>query len=768
MNDNLEEEPLAPNQGQEAKRRKIRKGTRSCWGCKHRKIRCIFPSSDSATCVECQRRRTTCISQKLPEDLVPTRQTSNSRHLGERIATIENIIKDLVVTRSAQTQGEEPRNEPPQPEGHTNQPSNSTPSMPCHDDRVSICPRSAFTADSPDYESSGKVGIQGYSRQDKGTTPSNSHGEGRKEKRKWTQSTSLRAPTQSRDDARIDSSILQRPSSPDEAAVIHHLLSAFPSRDNAKILAKESSRPSLYAHLANFQPHSKLTRDALTAAATSDAIHPTTLSPCPNPHPVLLARQMIIFAITLQSPSGEKVHGLSEPRGLLMRRLMAAATTWVTKREWQGTLESVLCIMLEGVFEVNCGNLRRAWAVYRRAMTVAQLMGLHRSPLPPINRIDSRLDMDPAFMWFRIVYMDRYLSLLLGLPQGTTDKSMASTLQNDTPLGKFERQLAVIASHILERNEYPLTDKSFTNYFGMTQSIDTQLLEVSRSVPSSFWRPANFQGLTPGSPDALLETVRLACQVYYNSLLIQLHLPCAISGIGSHTEHEYSKVTCVNASREIMTRFISHRTFNPMSSCSRPVDFFAFLAAMTILLTYLDAHREATNFLAHQRLGDRATLEQVLDLMDLVSRIDNDAMTRKSAELIRRLLDIEADAFEGITYVRTMAEESQPTQETLQDEKQLYLHIPYLGSIKIARQASPPSVTGRSHDAEFQLEQPNISTDGGTLVCPQISLIEEHQPQMDIPTVTAGVDDWAFQGVDMAFFDSLTKGMLDVSGPGPN
>ncbi|KAJ6130160.1 hypothetical protein N7512_002940 [Penicillium capsulatum] len=353
--------------------------------------------------------------------------------------------------------------------------------------------------------------------------------------------------------------------------------------------------------------------------------------------------------------------------------------------------------------------------------------------------------------------MDRYLSLLLGLPQGTTDKSMALTLQNETPLGKFERQLAVIASQILERNEHSLKDNSFTNHFAMTQSIDTQLLEVSRSMPSSFWRPANFQGLTPGSPDALLETVRLSCHVYYNSLLIQLHLPCAISGMGSHTEYEYSKVTCVNASREILTRFIAHRTFNPMSSCSRPVDFFAFLAAMTILLTYLDAYCEATNFLAHQRLGDRAILEQVLDLMDIVSKMDKDAMTQKSAEVIRHLLDIEADAFGGVTYTRTIAEESQSTpQEILQNEKELCLHIPYLGSIKIARQ-TPPSVTGRSHDAEFRLEQPNITTDDGSFIYPRLSLIEEHQSQMDIPTITAGVDDWAFQGVDMAFFDSLTK-----------
>ncbi|KAJ6023677.1 hypothetical protein N7540_004474 [Penicillium herquei] len=767
MNNNIEEEPLAPIPEQEAKRRKIRKGTRSCWECKHRKIRCIFLSPDDATCVECQRRRATCISQNLPEDLVPTKQPSNSRHLGDRIARIENIIKDLVVAQSAQNQRERPSNEPLQQEERTNQPSNSTASLPRRHDRAFVPFHPAFSADVPDYESTGEGENQDNARLEKGNTTDNSHSEIRREKRKWIQANSSRRPTGSRNGPRADIPTSQRSSSPSEVATLHHLLAAFPSRDTVKILAKQSSRPSLYTHLTNFQPHNKLTRDALATAGVSDAVYPIALSPGPDMHPVLLARQMIIFAITLQSPCGEKVHGLSEPQEVLMRRLMTAATTWVTKKEeWQGTLENVLCIMLEGVFEVNCGNLRRAWAVYRRAMTVAHLMGLHRAILPPLKRIDPRLSINPAFMWFRIVFMDRYLSLLLGLPQGTTDKSMGSDLHDDTPLGKFERQLAVIASQILERNETSFTENSFTTYFRITQSIDAQLLEVSRSIPSSFWRPANFHGVSPGSPDALLETVRLADQVYYNSLLIHLQLPYAISSIGSHIGHEYSKVTCVNASREIMTRFITHRTFNPISSCSRPVDFFAFLAAMTILLTHIDAHREPTNFLAHQRLSDRAMLEQVIDLMDLVSKIDKDAITQKSAELIRHLLDIEWEASQGIIYTRTMVEESQSTQDIFKSDNELCLRIPYLGTIKIAKQPSAPCMAGISPEANSMLPQSNIATDGD-FVYPAISLTEEGQPQVDLPGITASIDDWALQGVDMAFFDSLTKGMPDVTDPGP-
>jgi hypothetical protein len=523
--------------------------------------------------------------------------------------------------------------------------------------------------------------------------------------------------------------------------------------------------------------------------------------PHPGMHPVMLARLMLTFAITLQSPSGERAEGLSEPPCVLARRLVTAARTWVTTKEvMHGSLECLICILLEGAYEVNCGNLRWAWAVYRRAMTVAQLMGLHRSPVPPVRRIDPDLDADPGFIWFRIVYMDRYLSLLLSLPQGTSDKTMGavSALQHQPPLGRFERLLTVIAARILERNESPFSPDQIST----TQSIDAELLSVSRSMPASFWRSPNFHNLRPGSPDTLLETLRLGAHVYYHGLLIQLHLPYMMR-IGESSIHEYSKITSVNSSREIMTRFVAHRTFNPMSSCSRPVDFFALLAAMTLLLAHLDAHRhrEATDVLAHQRLSDRALLEQVLERMDVTRDINtgNDVMSEKSAQLIRRLLEIEADAADGTNYQTDSVSGGGGDEHAVEGDA-LQLSIPYLGVIKISRQGpisrelSVGNVVARVHrtpqaDAPRR-EGPGTSGESATSLS-RASLSDElsvgpsststqlqgpwfEQSVMQcpnssydtmvlrnyatLPPIAAGANDWPFQGVDMAFFDGLMRG----------
>lgn len=688
------------------KLRKIRKGTKSCWECKRRKIRCIFSSSDDVACICCQQRRVQCISQDIPEDLAAVGRISNSRHLGERMAAVEAFISEFVTKK-------------PFPDQAKSAGVGREQEIEAFEHEPEYSPRSS-QRQLPQYSTFEKVNVTKQKH--------NSRSLG------------------------MESGSANTP--------ISHLLAAFPIASDVRILLEKSRRTSLYTHFTNAQPHSRLTSQSMNIDATSPNDSSAFLeAPGPDVHPVILARQMLIFAITLQSPCGENIHSLSQPQDVLMCRLVAAVTTSVTtKEDMYRTVEGVLCIILEAVYEVNCGNLRKAWVAYRRAMTAAQLIGLQRSPLPRLKRIDPGLDIDPAFIWFRIVYMDRYLSLLLGLPQGTTDKSMGieQNLWNEPPLGKFERHLTVVASRILERNESAFGTTS-TDSFAVTQSIDSDLLKVAREMPSSFWQLPNFHNLRVGSPETLLEIVRLGAQVYYYSILIQLYLPFMMHGNASHANHAYAKINCVNASREIMTRFISHRTFNPESSCSRPVDFFALLAAMTLLLAHLDTHQQATNFNAHQRFSDRAMLEQVLERMDIINKRGADAMAMKSAELIRYLLDIEADAAAGSLYTHALEENDEDFQGIERSENELRLHIPYLGTVKITRQCTVSTVATGSPQitTESQRGQPLLFHES-PITTSQVPLPEYKQPD-ELPSITADFDDWIFQGVDMAFFDSLMK-----------
>lgn len=79
--------------GASAKRRKIRKGTASCWECKRRKTKCIFSGSTESVCEGCTRRGTHCVTQEFSED--PSNQ---KQHFGDRLGRVERLL-DGVFTK---------------------------------------------------------------------------------------------------------------------------------------------------------------------------------------------------------------------------------------------------------------------------------------------------------------------------------------------------------------------------------------------------------------------------------------------------------------------------------------------------------------------------------------------------------------------------------------------------------------------------------------------------------------------------------------------
>lgn len=90
-----------------ARRRKIRRGTRSCWECKRRKNRCTWSLShdgkdnnDTAaptSCDACRRRGTRCVGQEFPEEGTQRHRSGNGRVAdGARLERIESLVEELV------------------------------------------------------------------------------------------------------------------------------------------------------------------------------------------------------------------------------------------------------------------------------------------------------------------------------------------------------------------------------------------------------------------------------------------------------------------------------------------------------------------------------------------------------------------------------------------------------------------------------------------------------------------------------------------------
>ncbi|KAJ5387540.1 hypothetical protein N7509_010081 [Penicillium cosmopolitanum] len=263
-------------------------------------------------------------------------------------------------------------------------------------------------------------------------------------------------------------------------------------------------------------------------------------------------------------------------------------------------------------------------------------------------------------------------------------------------------------------------------------------------------------------------------------------------------------MTCVNASREILSRFLMFRGFNSNNFCCRTVDFFALMAAITLLLAHLDGHRflQTSNLLAHQYLSDRAMIEQAQVNMERISRLNGDNLSSQSASLLHSLLVIDSDSADGFSTesVRVQTPES-PAWQSSESGNVVQVQIPYFGIVSIARggialrktsnaQSSaiddqPYAPVGGMHNSEISeagvgdLSSGHFDEDAfsrsknnpnynsfDTITSPPAQLASRCQETVSTslwqntldPVLTAGVDDWAFQGVDMAFFDSMMRG----------
>ncbi|KAG6360741.1 hypothetical protein INS49_011807 [Diaporthe citri] len=400
--------------------------------------------------------------------------------------------------------------------------------------------------------------------------------------------------------------------------------------------------------------------------------------------------------------------------------------------ELVSSLEGIECIMIEAMYHNNAGNLRHGWVTHRRAMTIAQMLGLHRGTAASATLLDvrNRGRTDPEHMWCRLIISDRYLSLMLGLPQASLENPFESpqALESCTPMERTERMESIVGGLILQRNGADLHN------LVKTQEADKLLQEAAASMPPQWWVAPCVAAAAGHESEELYETtIRLMNQFTHYHLLVQLHLPYLLQP-SDERKYDYSKATAVMASREILTRFVSFRGSVSVAAYCRGVDLLAFIASTVLTLVHIDARRQqrvsgsecgnALHMVAHQRLSDRGLLEQTLQCILKMAESEEDAMAYKIPIILKQLLAIEDNAAKDDSYSTTISSEPGVPESQYGDK--------------------PESEAREQRDSDFS----QIGLDTATLL---------------VPGLTADVDDWALQGVDMALFDNLIRGAAEPS-----
>ncbi|KAI7977048.1 hypothetical protein EIK77_002558 [Talaromyces pinophilus] len=77
-----------------------------------------------------------------------------------------------------------------------------------------------------------------------------------------------------------------------------------------------------------------------------------------------------------------------------------------------GSVQGVECLALQAIYEVNAGNLRRSWVTFRKAITIAQLLGLHNTTVKSSQQDRDVMERKKHHLWYSIARGVCMLSLL--------------------------------------------------------------------------------------------------------------------------------------------------------------------------------------------------------------------------------------------------------------------------------------------------------------------------------------------------------------------
>ena len=776
--------PLSVGAGLIRKRKKVRKGTQSCWECRRRKIRCTFTDSSDSVCDGCKSRWTTCIKQDFTDEPPPSMQMA--ARLGRLEAQLEQLSQkvDRVEKVDASDIQKGPLHDLPLNRRIVDsQPLNSSQSA----------PNSSFPATSgPSTPAIGKY--DGLCR-------------------------ALRAAWPSQHDLDLLLTIHI-----DTSRLYHGIV--FKSYE--KFFAQKNILPKDVLRLPPDGSHPVLLgRRLLMLSMFLQSIPVRTIQEelfnLSTDAIKLMAR--VFDTACRMVTSNDEIIGSVEGVECLMIESMYHSSSGNIRRAWLCTRRAITISQMLRLDDPT------KWPSLRF------LESESRERIDP-EHMWFRMIRSDRYLSIMLGLSPASLDNSFGTPE---------ILKKCTPMERLERLDVIAAARIAQRNSTNMRDLAATYEIDeLLQKAASAVPPEWWAPPLSPVCGGSTASTNGSALDEFLETTRMINQFSHFSLQTRLHLPYILCP-STDWKYDYIKITAVKTSRELLSRFVSMRndtTGKSMPYC-RGVEFLAFVASTVICLAHVDANSQGRgkgssaihSFLADQRLADRELMIGTLEVMERMEREGKDSIAFNIASITRQLLSIEAEtataaANGGGNYYRASpsdySDDSTVIEETNEDGlecggrmsgtgKILYLYIPNFGTIKIERYgagggsgsggtadsaqsslqkpitvaantvqvdaprslSAPESVTGsyctgtsetspeKIYDSQYHSDASERVRTSAPTIREQVSSSNGTQNAQSLASDTemvGNMDDWALEGVDMTLFGSLIPGSEQPSG----
>ncbi|KAH0838988.1 hypothetical protein FOPE_05322 [Fonsecaea pedrosoi] len=316
------------------------------------------------------------------------------------------------------------------------------------------------------------------------------------------------------------------------------------------------------------------------------------------------------------------------------------------------TLPGIECLVLLARYHCNHGRLQKAWHLSRRALEYAISIGLNRaasikqSPITPGQSLGRQIE-----VWEAVCFLDRYISMILGLPYGVRHPypdlrvGNVKTMQSTSPQATFfYAAMSSIIGQIIDRNQEPLDDSVL---FLRTLKIDQELKEVMDNMNTVQW------DVDPRSSDPPTREAfeRIEAHFLMNFIQALLHLPLMLKCIGKQDKgaFEFSFGASLKSSRHALVAYKYLRVGLRLDRylCAM-LDFQAFTLSVLLtlhLLSQRTGNNSESNSGSHTSGGqDERDWKSVTDIAEILRAESTDNHKSIVATQAVAILDVLFDA----------------------------------------------------------------------------------------------------------------------------
>ncbi|KAF2718064.1 hypothetical protein K431DRAFT_231701 [Polychaeton citri CBS 116435] len=583
--------------------KRVRRGAKSCVECRHRKVRCVWPSEQADVCQNCLARGRPCQVQThmiTTSEVVNLRSRDRIHHLEDTVANLWKVVRGLEAKLE---------DVPSKPVEHAVQtPPYTVPPVEI-DDGLSTSELSEVSPSDPPAHLLRLFDNNLLAHHEAKTQPTTSalHSEGQH----WP-------------------------------AKVSALRAFLPSRpDMLTICAQASSWLYMYNSLFPMLNIMQTSEEMLVQYDRLQQFRDADVTD--------IAALLLSIAITVQqTPQNvtcSSIRSTNNASAYIQKISDAINRIVISDDTILSTFKGIETALLYLRLDLGFARVKKMWLLLHRIIAVAEIMGLPQAamsgihqekiPIPQNEPFDSnhhgRDDQTiKAMLWESICAVNRLISMMWSLPLATSKYSFPTRAVIDDR-GQVISQtylwnMVDNAHRILELDVDAASSSTHARAFSVAIEIDQQLRALAAKTPKSWWKVQ----WTELSVDAIL-------QYWHCYLMARAHMPLALAN--DDQLYAFNFATCLSACQELAGRYLYLRKLLPLGFCANHViDLQVFTATVFLLLTI---RRGATTPLQPVSSEPKEDLVgQVLQVMESIPKGVGWNFAHHAANAIRSLRSI--------------------------------------------------------------------------------------------------------------------------------